>query len=121
MVIIYRGMLYAKMFCGGILNYWPQGVRILVESKRFEIMENFYSSKTLLKLAGGGECIPPSGSATGNCYPFHCIECPNANLSNFVLWFSIWSSLIVITDEGRNPETERLRSYLVESIILYKQ
>ena len=49
-----------------------------------------------------------------NCYPsFHCIECPNARLSNFVVWFSIWSSLIVITDEGRNPETGWLRSYLV--------
>ena len=53
-----------------------------------------------------------------NCYPsFHCIECPNARLSNFVVWFSIWSSLIVITDEGRNPETGWLRSYL---IIRYK-
>ena len=29
------------------------------------------------------------------------------------MWFSIWSSLIVITDEGRNPETGWLRSYLV--------
>ena len=49
-----------------------------------------------------------------NCYPsFHCIECPNARSSNFVVWFSIWSSLIVITDEGRNPETGWLRSYLV--------
>ena len=38
--------------------------------------------------------------------PFQCFECPNARLTNFVAWFSIWSSLIVITDEGRNPETE---------------
>ena len=26
--------------------------------KRFEIMEKFYSSKALLKMAGGGGCIP---------------------------------------------------------------
>ena len=35
------------------------------------------------------------------CYPFHCIEC-----NNFVVWFAIWSSLIAITDEGRNPKQD---------------
>ena len=34
----------------------------------------------------------------------------NSTLSNFVVWFSICSSLVVITDEGRNPETEWLWS-----------
>ena len=34
--------------------------------KRFEIMEKFYSSKALLKMAGGGtpHIAPPPGSAT---------------------------------------------------------
>ena len=36
------------------------------------------------------------------------------------MWFSIWSSLIVITDEGRNPETGWLRSYLVYTVYMYK-
>ena len=31
---------------------------------------------------------------------------------NLVLWFLIFSSLIVITDEGRNAETGRLWSFL---------
>ena len=78
MVIIYRGMVYAKMFYGRIasppriltqLKYSPQGVRIIVESKSFEIMEKFYSSKTLLKLAGGRGCIshtPPPETATAH-------------------------------------------------------
>ena len=35
------------------------------------------------------------------------------------MWFSIWSSLIVITDEGRNPETGWLRSYLVYIFPIY--
>ena len=35
------------------------------------------------------------------------------------MWFSIWSSLIVITDEGRNPETGWLRSYLVYILFIY--
>ena len=26
-----------------------------------------------------------------NCYPFHCIKSPNARLSNFFMWFLIWS------------------------------
>ena len=33
---------------------------VIVESKRFEIMEKFNSSKTLLKLAGGGGASPTS-------------------------------------------------------------
>ena len=48
------------------------------------------------------------------CYSFPCTECPNARLSNFAMWFSIRFSLIVIPDEGRNPETGWLRSYLVQ-------
>ena len=48
-----------------------------------------------------------------NCYTFHCIECPNAGLSNFCVWFSIWSSLIVITNQGRDSETGWLRSCFI--------
>ena len=44
---------------------------------------------------------------------FTVLNAQNARLSNFVVWFSIWSSLIVITDEGRNPETGWLRCYFV--------
>ena len=32
------------------------------------------------------------------------------------MWFLTWSSLIVITDEGCNPKTGWLRSYLVSSV-----
>ena len=53
-----------------------------------------------------------------NQYTSLQFKCPNARLSNFVVWFSIWSSLIVITDEGRNPETGWLRSYLVSLQLL---
>ena len=50
-----------------------------------------------------------------NCYSFHGIECPNARLSHFVVWFLIWSFLIVITDEGWSPETGWLRFYLYDN------
>ena len=52
-----------------------------------------------------------------NYYPFHCIECPDTSLTNFVVWVSIWFSLIVITDEGRNSETGWFRSYVVSNYI----
>ena len=44
----------------------PEAVRITVESKRFQVMEKFYSSKTLLKLGRGKmhPPHPPHGSAT---------------------------------------------------------
>ena len=48
-----------------------------------------------------------------DCYTFHCIECPNARLSDFVVWFLIWSVLIVITDDGCNPKTGWLRSCMI--------
>ena len=48
------------------------------------------------------------------------LHAPNARLSNFVVWFSMSIfDMIVITDEGRNPETEWLRSYLVWSKNVY--
>ena len=50
-----------------------------------------------------------------NCCSFHCIERPNFRLNNFVVWFSTWSSMIVITDEGRNPKQDG------SNLILYRQ
>ena len=54
------------------------------------------------------------------CYPFHFIECSNNRLSNFVVWFSTWSSLIVITDEGRNPKTGWFKFFVVSPVSKYK-
>ena len=58
--------------------------------------------------------------------PVICV-CPSARLSNFAVWFSIYFSLLVISDEGRNFETGRLKSYLVcylcfcINLLLFKQ
>ena len=41
-----------------ILCNTPLSVRIIVESKRFEIVKKFHLSKTLLKLSGRGGSIP---------------------------------------------------------------
>ena len=55
-------------FCSYILDYACSGRKAYLLSKRFEIMEKLYSSKTCSKMVGGGEASPtfPPGSAPGH-------------------------------------------------------
>ena len=51
-----------------IFDYAYLGRKVYLLLKRFEIMENLYSSKTCSKMAGGGDATPtsPFGSVPGH-------------------------------------------------------
>ena len=63
-------------FCLYIFDYACLGHKGLLLSKRFEIMEKLYSSKTCLKMAGGGMRTPQLALITMSLTTIHYANQP---------------------------------------------